>query len=362
MGWLSRVFGGDARAPRDVDAALRAALLAVLDRDYDEAEKMLLAAVRLDSEAVEPYLALARLLRTRGEIGRAIRIHQNLLLRLDPSSKYGCEALAGLAADFRQGGLLRRAIASYEELVSRDPKRVEALRMLLRLHAEVRDFARAIQVAKRLARIEGGDGARAEAELRVQMAETALAEGRSDDARRAVKQALRKDKQNVRAWIVLGDLEAERDRAKAALAAWARVPAIDRRSGPKVYPQLEATYPALDRRSGPQVYPQLEATYAALGRPREFEVLLRELLDERPDDSGARLALARTLAARGDADDAVAELRRILGSEPDDVEARSTLGRLLLSEHREADATKEYGELLHVLERRGLGAGPGALE
>jgi len=152
-----------------------------------------------------------------------------------------------------------------------------------------------------------------------------------------VKQALRKDKQNVRAWIVLGDLEAERDRAKAALAAWGRVPAIDRRSGPRVYPQLEATY-------------------AALERPREFEGFLRELLEERPEDSGARLALARTLAARGDTDDAVTELRRILGREPNDVEARSTLGRLLLSEHRDPDATREYGELLDVLERRGLGA------
>jgi lipopolysaccharide biosynthesis regulator YciM len=343
MGWLSRVFGGDARAPRDVDAALRAALLAVLDRDYDEAEKMLLAAVRFDSEAVEPYLALARLLRTRGEIGRAIRIHQNLLLRLDPTSKYGYQALAGLAADFRQGGLLRRAIASYEELLSRDPKHVEALRALLRLHAEVRNFERAIEVAKRLARVEGGDGARAEADLRVQMAEAALAEGRGDDARRAVKQALRKDKQNVRAWIVLGNLEAERDRAKAALAAWARVPAID-------------------RRSGPQVYPKLEATYAALERPHEFEVFLNELLGERPEDRGARLALARTLAARGAADEAVAELRRILELEPDDVEARGALGRLLLSEHRDADATKEYAELLELVERRGLGAGPGGLE
>jgi lipopolysaccharide biosynthesis regulator YciM len=337
MGWLSRVFRGDTRAPRDVDAALRAALLAVLDREYDEAEKMLLAAVRLDSEAVEPYLALARLLRMRGGIGRAIRIHQNLLLRLDPASKYGREALAGLAADFRQGGLLRRAIAAYEELVSIDPKHVEALRTLLRLQTEVRNFERAIEVAKRLARLEGADGARAEAALRVQMAEAARAEGRSDEARRAVKQVLRKDKHNVRAWIVLGDLEAERDRGKAALAAWGRVPAID-------------------RGSGPQVYPQLEATYAALGRPREFESFLRELLEERPEDSGARLALARTLAARGDTDDAVAELRRILESEPDDVEARSRLGRLLLSEHRDPDATREYGELLDVLERRGLGA------
>jgi len=343
MGWLSRVFRGDARAPRDVDAALRAALLAVLDRDYEEAEKMLLAAVRLDSDAVEPYLALARLLRIRGEIGRAIRIHQNLLLRLDPASRYGCAALAGLAADFRAGGLLRRAIASYEELLSRDPKHVEALRTLLRLHAEVHNFERASEVARRLARLEGEDGARAEAELRVQMAEVARAEGRSEDARRALKQALRKDKRSVKAWIVLGDLEAERSRAKAALAAWSRVPAID-------------------RRSGPQVYPQIEATYAALGRPREFESFLRELLEERPDDSAARLALARALAARGEADEAVDELRRILELEPDDVEARSTLGRLLLSEQRGSDVAKEYGELLEVLDRRGLGAEPRALE
>jgi lipopolysaccharide biosynthesis regulator YciM len=341
MGWLSRVFRGDARAPRDVDAALRAALLAVLDRDYDEAERLLLGAVRLDSDAVEPYLALARLLRMRGELGRAIRIHQNLLLRLDSSSKYGYEALAGLAADFRQGGMLRRAIASYEELLSRDPKNVETLRTLLRLHTEVRNFARAIEVSKRLSRLEGGDGARAEAELRVRMAEAAQAEGRSDEARRAVKQALRKDRQNVRAWVVLGNLEAERERPKGALAAWSRVPGIDRSSGPRVYPQLEATY-------------------AALGRPREFEGFLRGLLEERPEDSGARLALARTLAARGDTDDAVAELRRILETEPDDVEARSMLGRLLLSEQRRSDAAKEYAELLDVLERRGLG--PGGLE
>jgi lipopolysaccharide biosynthesis regulator YciM len=343
MGWLSRVFGGNARAPRDVDAALRAALLAVLGHDHDEAERMLIAAVRLDSDAVEPYIALARLFRMRGEIGRAIRIHQNLLLRLDPGSKHGLMALAGLAADFRQGGFLRRAIASYEELLSHDPKHMDALHALARLHAEARDYPRAIEVARRLAKLEAGDGSRAEAELRVQSAEMAQAEGRSDEARRAVKQALRKDKTLVRAWIVLGDLEAERGRSKAALAAWARVP-------------------ELDRPSGPLVYPQLEATYAALGRTRGFEEFLRKLLEQRPDDAGARLALARTLAARGDSDEAVAELRRILEREPDDVEARSTLGRLLISEHRDGEATKEYAELLDVLHRRGIGTARGRLE
>jgi lipopolysaccharide biosynthesis regulator YciM len=334
MGLLSRVFGGDARAPRDVDAALRTALLAVLDRDWDEAERALVVAVRLDSEAVEPYLALARLFRMRGELGRAIRIHQNLLLRLDPRSRQGRAALADLAADFRQGGFLRRAIASYEELLAHEPRHRGALRALTRLHAEARDFPRAIEVARRLAKLEGQSAGPAEAELRVGMAEAAQAEGRSDDARRALKQALRRDKGCVRAWIALGNLEAERGRAKAALAAWSKVP-------------------VLDRRSGPQVYPQLEATYAALDRAREFETVLRALLEERPDDPGARLALARHLAARGDLDAALAELRRVLERDPEQMEARATLGRILLSDHRDADAVKEYAELLDVLERRG---------
>jgi lipopolysaccharide biosynthesis regulator YciM len=337
MRWLSRVFGGDARAPRDVDSALRAALLSVLERDWEEAERLLVAAARFDSSAVEPYLALARLCRQRGEIGRAIRLHQNLLLRLDPRSEHGLMALEDLAADFRQGGFLRRAIASYEELLALAPGHRGALRALVRLHTDVRDFERAIELARKRARADGADAARAEAGLRVQMAEALEAEGRSDEARRAVKKALRKDKGSVRAWLLLGNLEAERERAKAALAAWARVP-------------------QLDRRKGGQVYPRLEATYAALGRAREFETYLRGLLAEQPDDAPARIALARHLAARGEVDDAVAELRRVIAGASDDLEARATLGRVLLAERRDGEAVKEYAELLDVLERRRLPA------
>lgn len=332
MRWLTRAFRGDTHAPRDIDAALRGALLAVLERDWDEAERLLVAACRSDSEAVEPYLALARLLRGRGEIGRAIRIHQNLLLRLDTATDHGRAALADLAADFRQGGFLRRAIASYEDLLAQHPKHPEALRALARLRAESRDFDRAIELERRLAKLERRDPRPAEAELRVQLAEAAQAEGRSADARRAVKQALRRDARSARAWSLLGELEAERGRPKAALSAWKRVP-------------------ALDPRAGARVFPQLEATFAALEKPRDFETFVRKILEERHDDAHARIALARHLAARGDAEEAVTELRRVLADRPNDKEARTTLGRLLLAENRNDDALKEYGELLDVLDR-----------
>lgn len=332
---LMRAFKGGARAAEDVDSMLRSALLAALDRDLDRAEDLLSQAVRIDSKRLEPSLALARLFRARGEIGRAIWIHQQLLLRSDLEPEKRIEVLADLAVDFRQGGFLRRAISSYEEVARRDPKHREALRALIRLLGDVREYARAIEMARRLARLEGGKNAAAVAALYVDMAEAARAEGRNGDARKAVKRALREDRRLVRAWIVSGELEAERGHPKAALAAWLRVPEIDRRSGPLVYPQLEATY-------------------AALGRPRDFEKLLRGLLEDHPDDTGARLALAQTLAARGEIDAAVAEHRRILERDADDLPTRGSLGRILLAEGRDSEACRALGELLDALDRRDL--------
>jgi lipopolysaccharide biosynthesis regulator YciM len=90
------------------------ALLSVFDQDLDRAEEALVRAVRSDVDGIESYLALARLYRMRGEIGRAIRVHQNLLLRDDLSREQRLRALADLGADFRQGGFEDRAIACYE--------------------------------------------------------------------------------------------------------------------------------------------------------------------------------------------------------------------------------------------------------
>jgi len=333
--WLSRAFGGDARVPRDAEAASQEALLALLDADLERAEETLAAVVRRDSGAIWAYLALARLWRQRGEVGRAIRLHQNLCLRLDPATPEGRTALLDLAADYRAGGYLRRAVAAYEEVLQRDPRCAPALRALTRLCAESRDHARAIEMARRLARVEGRDASGEEARLRVEMARAAAAEGRSGDARRAVKQALRRDRGCTDAWILLGELEAERGKTRAALAAWLRVAQEDRGATAGVMPRLEATY-------------------AALGRTRDYEALLRELLAAAPEDRALRLALARTLAARGDAEEAIALLRGLLGARADDLEVRAALGRLLLAEGRDPEATKEYAELLDVLERCGL--------
>ncbi len=342
MRWLTRAFGGNARAPRDIDSALRAALLALLDRDHGRAEELLAAAVRFDPADIDVYLALARLYCVRGEIGRAIRVHQNLLMRGDLNPERRATVLCGLGADFVQGGYLRRAIASYDEVIASDKRHVPALRALVRLLPQVHELPRAIELARRLARLDRNEPAAfTDAELYVKMSEEARDEENFDASRKAAKKALRKDKRSAAAWVLVGQSESARGRSKAALAACLRVL-------------------TLDRSYGPSVYPLIHTTYSALGRPEEFETLLQKLLKERPDDTEARRALAKWLIAQGEIEAAVIQFRSLLERNENDLQARAELGRLLVSQAESGgrldgvDVLGEYTALIDALGRAGL--------
>ena len=126
----------DPRKAGSVEAALRRALRAAVGGDRPSAETWLERIVEADSADLDAYHALARLYREQGDIGRAIRMHQNLLLRAGLSKAEKNEALLELARDFDDGGFSERAIASYEEVLDAQPREAEALEAEMEEHAE----------------------------------------------------------------------------------------------------------------------------------------------------------------------------------------------------------------------------------
>jgi lipopolysaccharide biosynthesis regulator YciM len=305
-------------------------LFAILDDDPATAERALTDAVRIDSSEVDAYLALCRFYRGRGEIGRAIRLHQNLLLRKDLAATDRARVLLELGQDFAAGGFLRRAVASFEEALAHDSRDTVALRALVGLLSDLQEFSRSIALERRLAKLEKRDR-NLEASLLLRMGEYEREEGHANVARKAAKTALRRDPRCAGAYVLLGQLEADRGRDKAALAAWKKVP-------------------ALDRRAAEDLYGKVEAAFAATNRARDFEGFLRELIASDPADVEATLALARYLRSRGDFDLASAELKQLLDREPGYLPARIVLGRSLLAAGREAEAVSEYASLLDLLE------------
>lgn len=317
----------------EVDSLLRQSLWAALDRDHERVGELLARIVGLDSDDVDAYLALARLYRERGEVGRAIGIHQTLILRRDLGREQRVSALSELGADFRRGGYLRRAVAAYEEVLEYDGAHRAALAALEELMSELGDHARALAFLRRRARADGRADHGREAALLVHVARAERADGRRSAARRTLRRALRRDSRSEEAHFELGELEAECGRSKRALAAWQAVLDL-----------------AGERAS--EVYPKLEAGYTAMDRSRDYEALLRGRLDREPPDPAAGLALALHLAAHGERDGAVSELRRVLDRQPGELAVHVALGRLILSLGRQVDSVKGYAELLALLEQR----------
>ena len=325
--------------PADIDLALQRALVAVLDGDLDAAEEQLGRVARRDSDPPGTYLALARLYRRRGEFGRALRLHENLLLRSDLGREDRRMAQRGLADDFRAGGFLRRAEAAYQEILSEAPRDRVALRGMIQVLDQSGRPHEALPLSLRLARLTGAATPGLAADRWVAVARAEQEAGRVREARKAVQRALRRERDHAGAWQVLGELEAELGRSRRALSAWRKAA-------------------RLDAAVAERVYPKLAATFAALGRARDYETFLRRQLEEQPMRSGPRVELARALAARGAVAEGLETLEPLLRDAPDDVAAQVARGRLLLQSDDAEAAAKAYDALLGLVEARWLQSTP----
>ena len=84
----------------------------------------------VDEETVETHLALGNLFRRRGEVDRAIRIHQNLIARDNLSDEQRALALLELGQDYMRSGLFDRAENLFQELAETRLYREQALHNL----------------------------------------------------------------------------------------------------------------------------------------------------------------------------------------------------------------------------------------
>jgi len=330
--WLER--SRIARTSRAEGDLLRRGLLAALDRDWAQVEESLGQLVRADSRDVGAYLALGRLYRHRGEVGRAIALHQTLILRRDLDPDQRRDSLAELAADFQYGGFTGRAIAAYEEVLEHDKRRPDALRALLDLLVEAGDPERAWKLLRRLERIEGRAKPGRRSELMRSIAQRARAEGRLDSARRAARKALRFDADSVATLVLAAELDAESGRASKALARWER--ALD-----------------LAPAQAPELLEQIAHQLIAKGQRPVYERMLRQRLARLQDDAPTCLALVRLLCDASEPDEARSLLEALVERDPENVSAHVALGRLVLGAvEPEADSelARRYGALLDALD------------
>lgn len=201
----------------------------LLNEQEDSAIDTFISVLEVNSHTLETHLALGALLRRRGEVDRAIRVHQNLLARpgLDASQQHRSQL--ELARDFMSAGLLDRAERLLQELVNISSElRLTALEYLVELYQDEQEWSSAIQAidqieGRRLVKGAPGftKGASKWSEVKshfyCELAQQALANTDYPGAREQLKKALSCYKKAVRASWLWGELEYRLNNYREAL-------------------------------------------------------------------------------------------------------------------------------------------------
>jgi len=218
----------------------------LLNEQPDKAIDVFIQMLDVNSETVETHLALGSLFRRRGEVDRAIRIHQNLIARPTLNSEQRMQALNELGQDYMRAGLLDRAEALFEELIESGPLTTNALHQLIDIYQQEKDWDKAIDAAKRLATKTGQSEDMHIAHYYCEIAEHELKNNEPQKALKLIKKALASDRSCARASILEGDIESRLGNDKAAIRAFRRVENQNPDYIPEILESLSRSYKAID--------------------------------------------------------------------------------------------------------------------
>ncbi len=218
----------------------------LLSEQPDKAIEAFLEVAKMDPDTLELHFALGALFRRRGELDRAIRIHQNLVDRADLAQDPRMKALYELGEDFFKAGLLDRAEDVFRRLETGVHAR-DALRHILDIQMLTKDWHQAIQTAGRLEKM-GCPALNADvAQFYCELAATASLKGDKEEARRYLEAALAQNRRSARVWLMMGDLEAQASQDEQAITHWRRIEELNPAYLPLVAQRIMQAHVRLDR-------------------------------------------------------------------------------------------------------------------
>jgi lipopolysaccharide biosynthesis regulator YciM len=301
-GWLLGRRGGQRRGSKSrsgcppLSSDYFQGLNFLLNEQQDEALEVFIRMSEMDSEAVDIQFALASLFLRRGEVDRAIRIHQNLIARPVLSREQRQQALYELGLDYMRAGLLDRAESLFQELADDGDYAVPSRRQLLDIYQQEKEWSRAVDIARRLNSRQDNAYAPVVAHYYCEMAEQALKGGELSAASKLLKRAFAEDRNCVRASLLEAEIAERQQQLKPAVAAYKRIE------------QQDSEYL-------PLIIEPLKQCYQQLGQMDDYLQYLR-FLSNKEESITLTLALSQLLCERGEEQQATQLLREYLQRRP----------------------------------------------
>lgn len=296
----------------------------------DLAIEELTRAASVDAEALEVHMILGNLYREKGQVGKAITVHQSLLQRSRLSKIEHAYVLLCLGLDYKRGGFVDRALDAFNEVLRLDPKNEHALVNVQKLHEGQHQWSDAYDTRQRLTALAALDShPHNEAILAFLENEIGVEAVRRKDHPEAVRRfqsAIDRDARTIPAYLNLGDLRTAQGNEKEATRIWEAM----------VQVAPDRAYLAFSR---------LEAQAVRTGNADRFTSLCRRLIEDNPQDWRARLALSRHLTTSGHAREAIDLLFVALVQNPHALGLHQAIWRALGQLQHPASLVNRYGEL-----------------
>ena len=280
-------------------------------------------------DALEIHLLLGSLYREKGQVARAISIHQSLLQRPRLTRLEHAHVLLCLGLDFKRGGFVDRALEAFNEVIKLDPTNQYALLNIEKLHEDQHQWQEAYDVRRSIGAQAGAEDGRSQAILAFlenQMGLQAVAHGDYPAAIARFQSAIDLDAASCRRTSTSATSTRARTR-------WRKRPA----SGSRCIDHApERAYLTFDR---------LSVAYDKLGAPERFSQMCRKLILENPQDWRARLALARFLENRDDPTGSLELLFEALVHNPHALNVHQAIWQVLARLDFERTLVQRYVEL-----------------
>jgi len=287
-GWLAAKRSDrrqEAATPeREQNPAYFKGLNYLLNEQPDKAIDVFVQMLDIDNETVETHLALGNLFRRRGEVERAIRIHQNLIARPTLDRTQRAQALLELGQDYMRAGLFDRAENLLIELLEINQHETLALQNLRTIYQQEKDWLKCLDVASKLEAITGEVQSIERAHYYCELAVIARKKQDYTLAAELLKKAQESDSTCVRAALVQGKVDVAQENYVAAINSFKQVAEQDPAFVSEILPFLVQSYIGLGQRNEliaylQQVYQQQKSIAVML--------VLADLLQEDKGDQAA---------------------------------------------------------------------------
>ncbi len=241
----------------------------ILNEQPDKAIDIFMKLSALDESTFEIHLALGSLFRRRGEVDRAICLHQGLVNKASLSAELHVQALQELAFDYMAAGLLDRAEALCLELIDVDANNLAALNLLRDIYQQEKEWFRAIDLARKVAVCKNESQSLIIAHYYCELALQARCKNDLAQASRMLGKAVLEDSTCGRAIMIRAQIEQQLGDHDAAINS---------------YQQLEKKAPEFLS----EILDELKSCYQAVGQKEKMIAYLKRVIR---DHHGVELVL-----------------------------------------------------------------------